>query len=661
MSTLMARPSQSRPQALRRAIRYHLKTNGLVALGGAGSGNFGHAGRPGEVGGSGEGGADSEVPKSFRVVEDGDLVDGRTVINADNVPNTSSISSSLSEHTVLKGIREVPMSAFTLTGKHYSASGQQRIDELADAIKLSGEITPLIVVHDKEGLYILEGATRADALFNLGAKSFPALVVEDTESLSLKSNAHIHTNVARKSKVKSPWRFDPTRTTTLRQRWVKEMNRRFAKLKASINENVGRRDVLGLAPLQHGLKGLGGAGSGNFGHEGRPGEVGGSGSGGSAPSATAPKGRVYHGTSEKKWERIKRAGIKPSGGFAGTAVYSTKSLNEATTFARNAALNDGSEKFVIISTDDKDFNKIGFTQYTNRSVVKADRIKDVWAYDYFHWSEDAPTPAVKVNVDLPERAYAFDVSDVKMEKFMDWLDEEVSKGILDTTTGPRRARMASAGTTRWTDTYIQSAYKRGIANANNAMGTTGVDVVATPEAALLPSRDPVQAAFLSPINADKVATLYGRTFEDLRGITRSMSSAIGRSLAESVAEGRSPWQTAQILNKRVDGIGLTRARMLARTETIRAQHVGNINTYRAAGVEGVVVVAEWKATDDDRVCDDCAEMDGKQFTLDAIEGLIPLHPNCRCAALPVVDEGKGFGEVTDEDGNVLENPTEAEL
>jgi hypothetical protein len=115
----------------------------------------------------------------YPVIKSDALVDGREQLNPDRVPNMSSIESSIDNPQILPGIREVPMSDFTLTGKHYSVEGQKKIDALAESIKDSGKISPLIVVRDSEGAYILEGATRADALFKLGAKSFPAKVVLD--------------------------------------------------------------------------------------------------------------------------------------------------------------------------------------------------------------------------------------------------------------------------------------------------------------------------------------------------------------------------------------------------------------------------------------------------------------------------------------------------
>lgn len=111
------------------------------------------------------------------------MVDGRTVRSA--VPNRSSIASSLDNYEVLSGIREVPFAAFDQMGplSYYSASEAKRTKDLAAQIRVSAEINPLIVVEDAEGPYVLEGAHRFDALRELKARAFPALVVLDLNSL----------------------------------------------------------------------------------------------------------------------------------------------------------------------------------------------------------------------------------------------------------------------------------------------------------------------------------------------------------------------------------------------------------------------------------------------------------------------------------------------
>jgi len=95
--------------------------------------------------------------------------------------------------------------------------------------------------------------------------------------------------------------------------------------------------------------------------------------------------------------------------------------------------------------------------------------------------------------------------------------------------------------------------------------------------------------------------------------------------------------------------------MMARTEIVRAHHVANINEYRQWGVKGVEVQAEW-ATGGFGVCPQCAEFQGRVFTLDEIEALIPKHPNCKCVAIPVKP-----GEEPEEERVTRSEAREAEL
>lgn len=104
----------------------------------------------------------------------GGEVDGRKV--RAGTPNYSSIDATLGdvEYDVLDGVREIPMS--TMDPDYAVERPDKRTRELAEAIRQSGEINPLIVVVDSKGPYILEGGHRYDALKLLGAKSFPAVV-----------------------------------------------------------------------------------------------------------------------------------------------------------------------------------------------------------------------------------------------------------------------------------------------------------------------------------------------------------------------------------------------------------------------------------------------------------------------------------------------------
>ena len=125
----------------------------------------------------------NDLLSKFNKITNG-LSDGRVV--RDDIPNMSSIGASLNDYYISIGIYDIPLSEFSkLSGKHYTKDGTDKINYLVDAIKASNEINPLIVVIDNEGLYVLEGGHRSEALYKLGAKSLPAKLVIDKESFDI--------------------------------------------------------------------------------------------------------------------------------------------------------------------------------------------------------------------------------------------------------------------------------------------------------------------------------------------------------------------------------------------------------------------------------------------------------------------------------------------
>ena len=72
---------------------------------------------------------------------------------------------------------------------------------------------------------------------------------------------------------------------------------------------------------------------------------------------------------------------------------------------------------------------------------------------------------------------------------------------------------------------------------------------------------------------------------------------------------------------------------IARTETARAQNIGYVQGLESIGVEMVEFSASPGA------CEElCLPKHGAKYKTVEAEGIIPVHPNCRCALLPVVAE-----------------------
>lgn len=128
---------------------------------------------------------DNNIEKDFPLIN-GDTISGLRIKN--EIPNMGSIDASLTDYEVLDGIREVSFSKsfphYPRDPKQYSVDEYERTRELAQQIKINKEISPLIIVVDNEGPYVLEGGHRFDALRTLGIDLFPAKIVLDLESLN---------------------------------------------------------------------------------------------------------------------------------------------------------------------------------------------------------------------------------------------------------------------------------------------------------------------------------------------------------------------------------------------------------------------------------------------------------------------------------------------
>lgn len=225
------------------------------------------------------------------------------------------------------------------------------------------------------------------------------------------------------------------------------------------------------------------------------------------------------------------------------------------------------------------------------------------------------------------REFSFGLAAEKVAAFMEWLADAEQNGILEVTQGQSITKSSSSS---WQNLYVKSAYQKGLQDAVNNLRKSGATV----------SQSYIEGAFFRPIHAEKIGLAFTRNFTELKGITQAMDQQISRVLAQGLSEGRNPLEIARLINDRVDSIGITRARTLARTEVSRAHTMASVATYREAGIDGVEVSAAYTTAGDSRVSEICKSLEGKIFTLDQIETLIPAHPNCRCAALPVIDDGE---------------------
>lgn len=212
------------------------------------------------------------------------------------------------------------------------------------------------------------------------------------------------------------------------------------------------------------------------------------------------------------------------------------------------------------------------------------------------------------------------VTSESVRDFLSWFDNEAMNIVLESSPEP------------WTNLYARSAYQRGLIRGRQELIRVGMKI---------PKLNGVGeglVAFNNPSHLKKVGLLYVRVYNELKGAVAAMSQQVGRTLTQEATSDIGPDELASSLIRAIMGSSTSspvsparRGELIARTETIRAHHVASIQEYRNWDIGMVRFLAEEV---NDVACR-CKNFQGKEFSLDEAEGMIPVHPLCHCMALPV--------------------------
>lgn len=133
-------------------------------------------------------------------------------------------------------------------------------------------------------------------------------------------------------------------------------------------------------------------------------------------------------------------------------------------------------------------------------------------------------------------------------------------------------------------------------------------------------------------------------------VTEETNNLVKEAINAGIKEGEGIDKIRDRISELFDGFEDYRAERIARSEVIRGS---NFATEQAYIQSGVVEAKEWLTAFDERTCERCAALDGKQMNLeenffdegDTFMGVDldyedvrypPLHPSCRCTLIPVV-------------------------
>jgi len=134
--------------------------------------------------------------------------------------------------------------------------------------------------------------------------------------------------------------------------------------------------------------------------------------------------------------------------------------------------------------------------------------------------------------------------------------------------------------------------------------------------------------------------LEGYNFELIKGVSNKQLKEIKLIIRNGILNGKGIRPITKQLRDVYNG-SKWRLSTIARTEVMRASNYGR---YYSWNKSGVVKYKQWLTAYDDRVCPECDSMNGEVTPIgqsfSSGELMPPLHPNCRCTAIPYTKEVK---------------------
>jgi len=259
--------------------------------------------------------------------------------------------------------------------------------------------------------------------------------------------------------------------------------------------------------------------------------------------------------------------------------------------------------------------------------LKGDIIRLVVDEDAFGLRPDVPL--------VLNTRWKFKTNAEKVALFRVWLKERTDAGILEV--GEQFAAEP------WTAKYVTSAYKKGMVRS---YVQTHAEALAESDAFFAGGKAQfLTEAFASPTAVQSIELVGTRAFNELQDITAQMSQQLSRELMDGITRGDGPRQIASRMNRKITGITKKRALPLARTEVIHAHAEGQLDGFQQLNIGKVLVQAEWSTAGDDRVCPQCLPLEGVVMSIKEARGLLPRHPNCRCAWIPADPVRKKPGQL----------------
>lgn len=224
------------------------------------------------------------------------------------------------------------------------------------------------------------------------------------------------------------------------------------------------------------------------------------------------------------------------------------------------------------------------------------------------------------NVTVRQGQFQYTRDVAKIPEFNKFLQGVIDTEILDIENGVQTSD-------HWLNVYVGNAYERGAKKVRALAERNITDISKLPDYSPLTNLHHIERAEL----------IFQRVYSELEGVTEVMSKQISTELANGIIRGKNPKDVAAAMTDRVDKIGISRSRLIARTEIVESHNQASANEAELLMREtGVEIEMEWITAIDGRERPSHHDRHGKVYPIATARGMLG-EPNCRCSISAKID------------------------
>ncbi|WP_072059740.1 MULTISPECIES: phage minor head protein [Xenorhabdus] len=218
-----------------------------------------------------------------------------------------------------------------------------------------------------------------------------------------------------------------------------------------------------------------------------------------------------------------------------------------------------------------------------------------------------------------KEAFIYDMSATALALLLEKIQAILDEHLLD-----------GGKTQLWAFDYVSDEYKRGTLNAHTNLAI---------QSEIYAQQTTLSALLSMPAYQNQIATAFVATYSDWTGISDAARADLSHVIAEAIARGVNPRETAAIVSKRLD-VSMSMAQNIAQTEQVGALRNANWNEMEWAKERlGLNTKLLWLSALKPTTRSWHAARHGKIYTKQEVEVFYSKNGNryrCYCAQQPVV-------------------------